>query len=229
MTHASSFKPIYALADSRLLFWRQSDGSLFLHEIVQSAGAKPSSLAYIGASNRDDLSAYHEIFEPALQQIDTITCRMILTRPMPEDGAFLERADIIVLAGGSVEVGWRSFEKNGFKELIQRRWSEGALLIGVSAGAVQLGRGGLTEDGSELVSTFGFLPFYVGVHEERSNWASLQKVLTFIPDKLRGIGIPSGGGIVYRDGELTPVCKPIVEIFVDDGKTFEDSIYPCSV
>ena len=224
--HSSLLKPIYALADSRLLFWRRPDGSLFLDDVMRNLGATPSSAAYIGASNGDDLSLYHGIFEPAMKQIGTAQCRMILTRPMPEDGAFLERADIILLAGGSVEIGWRAFEENGFRDLIQRRRSEGALLMGVSAGAVQLGLGSLTDDGSELLPTFGFLPFYVGAHEERSHWASLRKVLTFVPDKVRAFGIPSGGGIVYHAGGLTPVCKPIEEIFLQDGKTYEDSIFP---
>jgi peptidase E len=223
---SSPLQPIYALADSRLLFWRRPDGSLFLDDLVKNLGRKPSSVAYIGASNGDDLSLYHEIFEPAMRQIGTGQCRMILTRPTPEDGTFLEHAEIILLAGGSVELGWRAFAENGIRELIQRRWSEGALLMGVSAGAVQLGRGGLTDDGTELLSTFGLLPFYVGAHEERNDWKSLRKVLTLVPGKQRAIGIPSGGGAVYHAGELTPVGKPIVEMFVEDGETIENSILP---
>jgi peptidase E len=219
-------KPIYALADSRLLFWRQPDGSLFLDEVVKNLEGKPASAAYIGASNGDDLRPYHDIFVPAMQQIGAAECHMILTRPTPEDGAFLERAEIILLAGGSVEAGWRAFESNGVKELIQRRWLEGALLMGVSAGAVQLGRGGLTDDESEVIPTFGFLPFYVGAHEERDDWPSLRKLVTLVPDGLRAIGIPFGGGIVYHEGELTPVHKPLFEISVEDGKTSESSVFP---
>jgi cyanophycinase len=223
---SSPFKPIYAFADSRLLFWRRAGDSLFLDEVVKSLGGKPRSAAYIGASNGDDLRPYHDIFVPAMQQMGTVECRMILSRPMPEDGAFLERADIILLAGGSVEVGWRVFENNGVKELIQRRRLEGALLMGVSAGAVQLGRGGLTDDESEIMPTFGFLPFYVGAHEERDDWRSLRKLVTMAPDSLRAIGIPFGGGIVYHEGELTPVHKPLFELCVEDGQTSESCVFP---
>lgn len=223
---SSPIKPIYAFADSRLLFWRKPDGSLFLDDIVKNLGGKPGSAAYIGASNGDDLRPYHDIFVPAMQQMGTVECRMILTRPMPEDGAFLERADIILLAGGSVEVGWRAFESNGVKELIHRRRLEGALLMGVSAGAVQLGHGGLTDDESEVMPTFGFLPFYVGAHEESDDWRSLRKLATLVPDGLHAIGIPFGGGIVYHEGELTPVHRPLFELCVEDGKTVENSIFP---
>ncbi len=224
--HSSPLKPIYALADSRLLFWRRDDGSLFLDDIVKSLGAKPSAAAYIGASNGDDLSLYHGIFEPAMQQIGTAKCRMILSRPMPEDGAFLERADVILLAGGSVELGWNVFKENGVRELIERRFAEGALLMGVSAGAVQLGLGGLTDDRTELLSTFGFLPFYVGAHDEKTDWSYLRKVLTFVPDNSRGIGVPFGGGLVYHQGELTPICKPMIEIVLKDSESSEASIVP---
>jgi hypothetical protein len=223
---SSPLKPIYAFADSRLLFWRRPDGSLFLDDVVKNLGGKPRSAAYIGASNGDDLRPYHDIFEPAMQQIGATECRMILSRPMPEDGAFLERADIILLAGGSVEVGWRVFESNGIKELIQRRRLEGVLLMGVSAGAVQLGRGGITDDESKIMPTFGFMPFYVGAHEERDDWRSLRKLVTLLPDNLRAIGIPFGGGIVYHEGELTPVHKPLFELCVEDGKASESSIFP---
>jgi cyanophycinase len=224
--HSSPLKPIYAFADSRLLFWKRPSGSLFLDDVVENLGGRQASAAYIGASNGDDLRPYHDIFVPAMQQIGVPECRMILTRPSPEDGAFLERSEIILLAGGSVELGWRAFESNGVKELVQRRRLEGALLMGVSAGAVQLGRGGLTDDESQVISTFGFLPFYVGAHEERDDWRSLRKLVGLVPENSQAIGIPFGGGIVYREGELTPVCKPIVEILVENGKAIENSIIP---
>jgi cyanophycinase len=226
MMDSSPFKPIYALADSQLLFWRRPDDSLSLDDVVKNLGGKPRSAAYIGASNGDDLRPYHDIFEPAMQQIGVAESRMILSRPMPEEGAFLERADIILLAGGSVEIGWRAFERNGVKELIQRRRLEGALLMGISAGAVQLGRGGLTDDESKIMPTFGFLPFYVGAHEERDDWRSLRKLVTLVPESLRAIGIPFGGGIVYHEGELTPVHKPLFELCVEDGNASESSIFP---
>jgi cyanophycinase len=224
--HFSPLKPIYALADSRLLFQKQPNGASFLDEVVKSLGGKPESAAYIGASNGDDLHPYHDIFVPAMQQMGAVECRMILRRPLPEDGAFLERAEIILLAGGSVEVGWRAFESNGVKELIERRRLEGALLMGVSAGAVQLGRGGLTDDESQVIPTFGFLPFYVGAHEERDDWRTLRKLVTLIPDEVRAIGIPFGGGIVYHEGELAPVHKPLFELCMENGKATESSIFP---
>jgi len=187
-------------------------------------------VAYIGASNRDSLEVYHSIFEPAMQQIPFDNHRMILTRPSPEDGIFLERADIIVLAGGSVETGWSAFEKNGFKDLIVRRFYEGAVLMGISAGAVQLGRGGLTDDGHEHLSTFGLLPFHVGVHSESDNWELLRNTLSFTQEPTMGIGIPSGGGLIYHfdTGVVEPVCKPLYDLSVEGDQHSETIIFPDS-
>lgn len=187
-------------------------------------------MAYIGASNQDNLEVYHSIFEPAMQQIPIDNHRMILTRPSPEDGIFLEQADIIVLAGGSVETGWRAFEKNGFKDLIIRRFYEGAVLVGISAGAVQLGRGGLTDDGQEPLSTFGLLPFYAGVHDESDNWMSLRNALAFIKEPTQGIGIPSGGGLIYHSdtGVVEPICKPLYDLSIEGDQHSETIIFPDS-
>src|SRR5260370_10912430 len=148
----SSVKPIFVFAASRLLFWRRTDGELFLNHVWRNSHTERPVAAYIGASNHNNPAFYHEIFEPAMQQISADECRMILTTAEREDKAFLERADIILLAGGDVGVGWRAFREHGFQELIQQRFHTGAGLIGVSAGVMELGLGGLSEDGSALLS-----------------------------------------------------------------------------
>ena len=114
-----------------------------------------------------------------------------------------------------MEVGWRAFERNGFKDLVARRYREGATLLGVSAGAVQMGRGGLTDDGSAFLPTFGFLPSYVGVHEQDADWPSLRRTLSRQPKPAQGIGIPAGGAATYSAGQLRPIRKPLFEICLD--------------
>jgi len=193
-------------------------------------GARPRSglrntIAYVGASNSDQLEYYREIFQPAMQTISSCQCRMILTRAFPEDAHFMQNADVIVLAGGSVEVGWRAFLQNGFRELILRRFYEGATLVGVSAGAVQLGQGGLSDDGTTLLKTFGLLPFYVSVHEEKQKWECLYQTLAMAPEPARGMGIPSGAGLIYNAGELEPVCSSLQEIVIESGQSREKLLF----
>jgi cyanophycinase len=221
----SPLKPIYLLADSRLLFWRRPDGQLLLKEIAEATEVERPRAAYIGASNDDNLEFYHGIFEPAMEQIDCGERRMILKRPAAQDAKFLETANIILLAGGSVEMGWRAFSENGMRELIPRCFMRGAVLIGVSAGAVQLGRGGLADDGA-LLPTFSLLPFYVGAHEEKDEWASLRRVLELAQWPCHGIGLPFGGGAVYFAGEIEPIEKPLFELFRDDQGVRESLAFP---
>jgi cyanophycinase len=219
-------KPIYLLADSRLLFHKRADGSPFLKDVVGNTGVRQPSAAYIGASNGDEPSHYRDLFLPAFESVGVGERRMIVAQPSPEDRQFLERADIILLAGGSVERGWRVFEENGFRALIGERYMAGALLLGVSAGAVQLGRGGLRDDESARVSTFGLLPLYVGVHEERERWKSLRRVLSLQDPPVHGIGIPAGGGVMYHEGEVYPIGEPLYEIQIGITGSRESEIYP---
>jgi len=102
----------------------------------------------------------------------------------------------------------------------------GALLLGVSAGAVQLGRGGLTDDESALVATFGLLPLYVGVHEERERWKTLRRVLSLQEPPAHGIGIPAGGGLMYHEGEVYPIGEPLYEIQIGITGSRESELYP---
>jgi len=62
-------KPICLLADSRLLFESRAYGSRFLDDIVSKCACENAVVAYIGASNGDNPSFYHEIFSPAFESV----------------------------------------------------------------------------------------------------------------------------------------------------------------
>src|SRR4029079_8416953 len=130
--------PIYALADSQLLFWRTPQGPLFLTGLIERTGVPRPRAVYVGASNGDRPEFYREIFEPAMRAAAPCECRHALSRPSLPGRDSVEQAHIVLLAGGSVEMGWRAFAHTGLKDLILRRFGAGATLIGVSAGAVQL-------------------------------------------------------------------------------------------
>jgi cyanophycinase-like exopeptidase len=219
-------KPIYAFADSTLFFLARPDGTSVLDEIVRRAASPRPRLAYIGSSNSDDMEIYHTLFEPAIATTPLGEHRMVLRRPSPQDAKFLEEAEIILLAGGDEHIGWRTFEKNGFKQLITRRFHEGALLIGVSAGAVQLGLGSVAEDGCSVLTTFGLLPFYVAAHDEKENWYSLRRLAKLAGTASYGVGISRGGGIRYEKGEIAILSGAVYEVATENGETREATIYP---
>lgn len=204
----TSLKSIFLLADSQLLF--RQDGQLLLERVVRRQDRMKA--AYIGASNGDNPDFY-AIFVAAMEGVGVFDCRMIPAVVSEADRKFLNDADIILLAGGDVELGWRTFLNNGLSHQIVRRYSEGATLIGVSAGAVQLGLGGLAGNGS-LIETFKLVPFIIGAHEESDNWKTVTELLRLSEPETRAIGLPTGGGAIYHpDQTVEPLRHPLVEIF----------------
>ena len=200
-------QPIFLLSDSQLLFWRDG-GQLLLERVVTQDRLKA---AYIGASNGDDPNFY-EIFVAAMAGVGVVDCRMIPSAVSQADVEFLNDADVILLAGGDVEAGWRVFLNNGLSEHIVRRYFEGATLIGTSAGAVQLGLCGLAADGS-LIETFKLVPFIIGAHEESENLKTMRQLLRLSGPGKTAIGLPAGGGAIYhQDCTVEALRHPLVKL-----------------
>jgi hypothetical protein len=203
-------KPTFLLADSQLLFWREN-GQLLLERVVKESVRDGLKAAYVGASNGDHPDFY-EIFLAAMEGVGVFDCRMIPSAASEADIAFLNDADIILLAGGDVEAGWRVFLTNGLSGHIVRRYSEGASLIGVSAGAVQLGLCCLAADGS-LIETFKVVPFIIGAHEESDNWKTTRELLRLSGPGKKAIGLPTGGGAIYHPNHRVEALRhPLVKL-----------------
>lgn len=222
-------KPIFLFADSQLLFWKNNE-CLFLNRIRDCIDQNKNNIkaAYIGASNGDD-PAYFDIFHHAMEQIEIINCRMIPSKPTTGDIDFLNLSDLILLAGGDVKKGWNIFMKNGLYKTITERYYEGAVIIGVSAGAVQLGlKGGYYEDNQHnLIDTFKIVPFIIDVHDERNEWENLKINVKNGNDYCKGFGIPSGGGaIFYPDWSMEAVRHSLTEVFIENNKVKYSLIIP---
>jgi peptidase E len=225
---SSSLKPIYLLADSQLLFWRE-DGTLFLNSIKELIANQPARAAYIGASNGDNRD-YYSIFETAMTNIGIDHCRMILSAFSTDDAEFLNQADVILLAGGDVERGWDVIKQNGVVEAVIKRYYEGAILMGVSAGAVQLGLFGWPESSptlDNLIDTFKLVPFIVGAHDEAQQWQQLQQAVLLLGGSLLGLGIPTGGGLRYHpDRTIEPIRFSVYEVSLKGGGIVQTLLVP---
>jgi hypothetical protein len=212
----STIKPIFLLADSQLLFWRD-EGEPFLQRArtllgadEERAGSTPKA-AYLGASN-GDAPEFYNLFVAAMEQVGVRDCRHIPAQPAAEDLNFLAGADLILLAGGEVRRGWDAFKAAGLDQKLVERYYGGALLLGVSAGAVQLGLKGWDESGTKTSDMLRVVPFVVDVHDE-PGWARLLQTVPLAGEHARGIGIPSGGGALYHpDYSVEPVRHPLVEV-----------------
>ncbi|MCP4217740.1 MAG: type 1 glutamine amidotransferase-like domain-containing protein [bacterium] len=211
----TTVKPVFLLADSNLLFWKDDEGSFVerIHSLVleDRESEEPIKAAYIGASNGDNPDFY-DIFIAAMQQVEITDCRMIPSEPTDEDIAFLENADFILLAGGDTEMGWKVIEDK-FQKIIVERYYKGTVLMGVSAGAVQLGLKGWKEPRLDtLFDTFQLVPAVIDVHDEESDWDGLKATVEKLGGYTRGFGVPSGGAAVYHpDWSFEAVRHHLVE------------------
>jgi cyanophycinase len=223
-----TIKPLYLLADSQLLFWEEND-CYFTSRMLEDMQPNMLGAAYIGASNRDD-PQFYELFCAVMERMGLNQCRMIPARPSGDDLKFLEEAGLVLLSGGNAENGWRTIEKNGVKEIILRKRYDGSVLVGVSAGAIQLGLGALSESPQpQKLEMFRFAPFYLGAHEEHDGWWNLRALVHLSQTDVRGVGIPAGAGAVYHsDGTLEPIRKACVEFCKEDGRLSENVLLPVS-
>jgi len=153
--------------------------------------------------------------------IDVRDHRMIPSCLSLDDEAFVKEADIILLAGGDAVRGWNVLAGNGLKDLLIKKYKEGCLLIGISAGAVQLGLFGLAEaehSSSQLVDMFKLVPFMIGVHESKQEWKSLSGTIRLLDGTTKGIGISSGGGMIYYpDQSLEAIRFALTEFSIENG------------
>ena len=221
-------QPIYLFADSQLLFWHEG-GELFLDSIRRLVKRDSPRAAYLGASN-GDAPEFYSIFEAAMDGVEIHNRRMILRSFSAEDQSFLNEADIILLAGGDVERGWHVFVETGMREFIIRRFYEGAVLMGISAGAVQLGLYGMIEgeaSPAKPADTFKVVPFVIDAHDESRNWDRLRRAMRFLDGTAKGIGIPTGGGLIYYpDGRVEAVRRPLHELSVEGGEVKKVLLHP---
>ncbi|MGA5464612.1 Type 1 glutamine amidotransferase-like domain-containing protein [Mycobacterium sp. NPDC050041] len=223
-------QPLYLLADSQLLFWKRR-GRLLLDTALDVSGCGTTvSAAYIGASN-GDLLEFYEIFEAAVDAIGITDRRMIDASFPPDDRSFLHRAQLIVLAGGDVRLGWNTFERTGMKDVILHRYAKGAVLVGISAGAIQLGRYGLVETSDslagDLLDVFALVPAVVDTHDEHTGWRRLSRAVRSLEGAAPGLGIPSGGGVlVHPDTTVEPLRHPAHEFRYEGGLVKHSVLLP---
>jgi peptidase E len=223
-----NLRPIYLFADSQLLFWREG-GELLLDSIRRLAAHDSPKAAYVGASN-GDAPEYYSIFEAAMAGAGVHHRRMISRAFRAEDQLFFDEADIILLAGGDVERGWNVFVETGMRESIVRRYFEGAVLMGISAGAAQLGLcwpTGRETSPTVLLDTFKLIPFVIDAHDEGQQWGRLRGTLQLLGETARGVGIPAGGGMIYYPGgRIEAVRRSLHELSFEGGTIRESSLPP---
>lgn len=223
-------QPLYLLADSQLLFWKRAHRLLLEDALDGVPHNAPLTAAYIGASN-GDRREFYEIFEAAMDAVGITERRLIDSSFGPDDRAFLDGARLIVLAGGDVWLGWKTFEITGMKDVILSQHTKGAVLVGISAGAVQLGRYGIVEapdaQAMELLDVFDLVPLVIDAHDERAEWARLTRAIQTPKVSVAGLGIPTGGGVIaHGDGTVEALRRPAHRLTFDSARGLQSELIP---
>ncbi len=213
-------KPIILLADSQLLF-DDSFNRRYLDVQCSSFGENKVKAAFIGVSG-DDNPLFFRIFEAFISRRRAHSYRQISRRFSEQERAFLSEADLIVLGGGDPIAGWKILQQSGMAEVVIKRYYEGALLIGVSAGAIQLGIAVKEES-----TMFSLVPMLIDVHNEENEWSSLRNSLLKNTSYITGLGIPKGGGMLYHpDQTVEAVARPLHEFRKREHRVIEHLIMP---
>jgi len=201
-------KALYLLADSQLLFLK-ADSNRLLDSMRNDLCVHESSVtraAYLGMSNDDNPDIYN-LFLAAMNNINTHESRMISASGTEDELEFLKAADLILLAGGDVAKGWKIIQEKGIGDILFERYLSGAVLAGVSAGAVQLGMG-FWDDGKDrtFIDTSKIFPYYVDVHDEARDWSRLKTLVQSREDHSKGYGIATGAALIYHaDSTIEPI------------------------
>ena len=219
-------QPIYLLADSRLLFDAGPQG-LLLGDVGERLSQEPLRAAYIGAANGDD-PVFFELFCGAMAKIGIRACSHIKASFDAQDVEALQAAHLILLAGGDVRLGWRAIAP--MAPMLKARYAAGAVLVGVSAGAVHLGLGwggSVGEPDRSFLPTLGLAPYLLDAHDEADDWARLKHLVQNPDAQFHGIGIPTGRGLVYHPKhKLEPVGGPSLSLQCRDGVLRESMLFP---
>jgi hypothetical protein len=226
---SSLLQPIYLLADEQLLFWKQRE-TLFFAAMRAAIRKDNPSATYIGATTEDSQQSY-QTFVSAVNALGIYNCRKLSATPTAAEVEFTNQADVIVLDGVDVERDWNILKRNGVDKLIARRYQEGATLIGISAGAIQLGWAAWCTSASSphgLFHPLQLVPFVIGVSEEDNNWQRMSALVCELQGQVRGFGIPSGGGLIYHasDCMAEPVRYPMSEYTLGNGRLMHNKLFP---
>ena len=220
-------RPIIVLADSQLLFYREDDVPYIRRIRALFDQHTTLSAAYIGASNGDK-PEFYEMFQAAMESIDITDCKHITTALTPTQLHFLRNANIIMLSGGDIYQGWQTVRH--LEPILRQARNNGAVLIGTSAGAIQLGQIGWHNkaylSNTDLFATLGFIPAIFSAHEEQRDWPFLQQLISQTAGCLPGLGLPAGGGaIVTPDNQIQAIRRALAHAELDGEEVKLGSIW----
>ena len=207
-----------------------------LHDrVFELAGARPL-VAWIGAANGDEPAWYERVAKVLRARYGA---EVELARTVGEFDAdatrrLVDAATVLYLGGGDVALLAERARALGLDEQIRRRHREGALVVGVSAGAIGLTRFWVRfpEDDEALAeptrfACIGALDVAVDCHDEQSDWEELRALLAAWARQepeavVEAYGIPLGGALeLAPSGAVTHLGPAPRRLRLDRGRIVE--------
>jgi putative intracellular protease/amidase len=201
-----------------------------LHDrVFELAGARPL-VAWVGAANDDSLP-WFERAATVLRQRYGADMRRVMTSVEDDSQRLVDEAAVIYLPGGDVSLLSQRLRALGLDERIRHRHAAGALVVGVSAGAIGLTRFWVEfpEDGRApyRIPCVGALGLAVDCHDEQSDWEELRALLEAWQREEPGAvvdayGIPLGGALeIAAAGTVTHLGPAPKWLRLDGGRIVE--------
>ncbi|CAM2010296.1 hypothetical protein [Acanthopleuribacter pedis] len=155
-------KPLWLMADSSPFFHGPKGPTWFADEL-ERRGYRLDRAFYAGHAN-DHQAAHFAIFTAAMAPVVSETaCRQLI-----KNGDWDQNwrvGDLLLLAGGDP----RKLATPETRAAVTRALQQGVLIIGISAGAIFLGRAW-----EEATPMLGTVPYVIDAHQEDTNWQRLR-------------------------------------------------------
>ena len=218
--------PIYLLAGGPGAK-RQSPDPILQMALRELGKTKPT-VAYIGAAHGDSLMFFLFI-KRLITAAGAGTVELVPLVKKKSDiekaQTIIQSADCIFVSGGDVKEGMRVLTERSVIALIKKRYNEGALIIGVSAGSIMLAKQWIdwpdenNEASAELFPCMNIAPVLCDTHGEEDEWNELHSLVHLTEGDQIGYGIPSGGAMrISPDGVVEAISMPLFRIEQRGGK-----------
>jgi peptidase E len=190
-------------------------------QVIKNSGRKRPLVAFVGVASLKDNWLVYALLACAIKMgCDCRIKRVAIAHPradLHKAKAILQKADVVFVSGGDVDVGMQVLREKGMVDFFQSLASSGKLFIGVSAGSIILSRDWVlwrdpADDSSvELLPCLGIVPLICDTHDEKDDWVELKTALRLKGHGIAGYGITSGAHLkVYSDGRIEAESGPVV-------------------
>jgi cyanophycinase len=200
------------------------------HDRAFALAPKTPSVAWIGAAHGDTPGGFERTAALLAKRYGAKVLHAH-AGAAEEAQRIVSGADFVYLGGGDVRLLTERLRAAGLDETIRRRHADGAVVLGVSAGAIGLTPAWIDfpeEDGPPVrFACLGAVPIAVDVHDEESDWEELRALLAVWaaehPDAVvDAYGIPTGGALELDSaGVVTTLGRASRRLRLDHGRIIE--------